>query len=66
MNKQNELNLEKMGVADLVKPLNNVELIEVEGGSREDGKSTRWFRALFDLAFGGASAGTVGGVASTV
>lgn len=32
MNKQKEFNLEKMGVADLVKPLNEVELIEVEGG----------------------------------
>lgn len=64
MNKQKEFNLEKMGVADLVKPLNDVELMEVEGGSRENEKQASWFRSLYELVFGGATGGVVGGAAA--
>lgn len=66
MKKQNELNLEAIGMADLVKPLSREELVEIDGGSRENKKQAGGFQALYNFIVGGSSAGSVGGAVATL
>lgn len=66
MNKQNELNLEAIEIADLVKPLSTEELIEIDGGGRENNKQAGWFQALYNFIVGSSSAGSVGSAVATL